>query len=417
MQTPGSPIRHASCIGNFFANRLGHVRRPYVIVPRKSVNGPAATASRCAAFEVLNRRAAISLESCQTLCHVLEGFARQPACRHGSMRPMLRRSMPVALALVVAWYSCAARAVAAEPNQLAEARELANGAADDLEAQRYDAALEKAERAEQLYHAPPHILMIAEALEGLGQLVKALDMYERLAAEPLSPSAPAAFRKARELGAKKERSLLSRVPSILIDVTGASIEDAKASVDGHPIALRSGVATRLDPGKHTVRVESDGFKPVEVTVDLANRGGVTKVPVQLEVGNARRTPDSEIEPSSQSSTSRRFLAPALVTLGVGVAASTAGTVMGLLSMSRVDELEGKCIVGTNNQYRCPTKYEGLIAETRRFSDISTSMFIVGGVALVTGIVLLIPSKPSAQNAAFQMEPFVGLGGAGVRGQF
>lgn len=329
---------------------------------------------------------------------------------------MLRRTIPVTLALFVAWHACAAKAVAAE-DRLTEARELANGAADDLEAERFQEALEKAQRAEQLYHAPPHLLMMAEAHEGLGHLVEALDLYERISAEPLSPSAPAAFRKARELGAKRERSLLSRVPSILVDVTGAPIEEARASVDGRAISLGNGQATRIDPGKHTVRVEADGFKPIEITIDVPDRGGVTKVPVQLEVSNVRRTPVSITPESKPSPSSPRLLVPGLVTLGIGIAAGTAGGVTGLLSMSNIDELKGKCVGDSGNQYRCATKFEPLIAETRQLSNISTASFVVGGVGVGVGIVLLILNKPQGKDSAFQVEPMVGRDGMGLRGTF
>lgn len=345
-----------------------------------------------------------------------DDFTRRTSFGRGSVRVMSRRTWFFAFLLFVVGNASPLPAIAGERENLVEARQLANGAADDLEAQRFSEALEKAKRAEQLYHAPPHLLMIAEALEGLGRLVEALDVYERLAAEPLAPSAPAPFRKARELGAKQERNLLSRVPSMLVDITGATIEEARASVDNQSIALRSGVATRFNPGKHILRVEADGFKPVEVTVVLAEQGGVTKVPVHLEVGNARRASEPTMD-ASTTTTSRRFLTPALVTLGFGVAAATAGAVTGYLSLSRVDDLKGKCLADSNDQYRCATKYESLITEARQLSDISTSLFIVGGVAAAVGIVLLIPSKSQPSQAAVQIEPLVGLNGAGIRGRF
>jgi hypothetical protein len=344
-------------------------------------------------------------------------FARHPSHHYGSMRPMLRRVLSAALAFVVAWHSCVAFAVAAEPDRLAEAREMANAAADDLEASRFEDALKHAKRAEELYHAPPHMLMMAEAYEGLGRLVEALESYERLTAEPLSPSAPAPFRKAQQMGVKKEQQLLSRVPSILIDVTGARIEESKARVDGRVIPLGNGVATRLDPGTHKIRVEAPGFEPREVTVDLADRGGVVKIPVHLEVSNARHTPDATFEPSTNDSGQRTLLAPALLSLGLGTAAVATGIVTGLLAFSNAGELEKNCVAGPGSDYRCPTKFEPLITETRQLSHVSTGTFIVGGVAVGTGILLLVLGKPKRSNTAFYVEPILGLGGAAVRGRF
>ncbi len=332
------------------------------------------------------------------------------------MRLMWRRILPAAIAFVVAWTSYETRAVAAEPDELAEARTLANAAADDLDASRFDDALKKAERAEQLYHAPPHMLMIAEAHEGLGQLVEALETYERVAAEPLSPTAPAAFRKAREIAAKKEQRLLSRVPSILVDVTGAPSEGAKASVNGRPIPL-GGVATRLNPGKHTVRVEAAGFKPLDVVVILAERGGVNKVLAHLEIGNARRTADATTDATKNDASSRTLVAPALVAIGIGTAAAAAGIVTGLLSFSKVEELEQKCTAKAGGDYLCPTNVQPMIDQTQQLSQISTATFIVGGLATAVGITLLVLGKPQPTNTAFRIEPIVGMGSFGIRGRF
>jgi hypothetical protein len=332
------------------------------------------------------------------------------------MQPMLRRTLLAALAFVVAWHSCELCAIADEPDDLAEARKMANAAADDLEASHFDEALKKAERAEQLYHAPPHVLMIAEANEGLGRLVEALETYERLAAEPLSPTAPAVFRKAREIAAKNEKRLLSRVPSILVDVIGAPVEDAKASVDGRAIPL-GGVASRVNPGKHTVHVEADGFKPLDIIVVLAERGGAIKVPANLEVANARRTPDSTTDQPKKETGSRTLVAPTIITLGIGAAALTTGIVTGVMAFSNVSELEKQCAAKAGGNYGCPINLQPVIDQTQRLSQVSTATFIVGGLAVGVGITLLFLGKPQQTNSAFHIEPILGLGGAGIRGRF
>ena len=333
------------------------------------------------------------------------------------MLPMLRRISPAALAFLLTGHSCITLALGSEPNPRVEARDMANAAADDLEASRFEEALTHAKRAEQLYHAPPHVLMMAEAFEGLGRLVEALETYERLTAEPLSPSAPAPFRKAQEMGAKKEQQLLSRVPSILIDVTGARLEESKARVDGRVLPLGNGVATRLDPGTHKIRVEAPGFEPREVTIDLAERGGVVKVPVHLEVANVRRSSDANIDNMHEGATSQRFVAPAVVGLGLGTVALTAGVVTGILSLSNVSELERNCVAGPSDQYRCPTKFQSMIWDTKRLTSASNSTLIIGGVAVAASITVLILGRPQRTNTAFHVEPIVGLGGAGIRGTF
>ncbi len=324
------------------------------------------------------------------------------------------------------WVSCVALVLglvsspfarAAEPGQVSKAREFALAAADDLDAKRFADALEKITKAEDLYHAPTHLLMRAEALEGLGRLAEALETYERLAAEPLGPTAPPAFRKAREEGGKQERALLARVPSLLVVVTGAS-EGITAAVDGKPLALATGMATRVDPGKHTLRVEASGFSTVERTIDLEERGGVVKVPVHLEVASARpvreTTPDPA-EPRDTPSGGRTLFVPAMVAFGVGAASLAAGAVTGALSLGRVGDLEGIC----TSEGRCPPSAQAGIDEASRFGNVSTATFVVGGAAVAAGVVLLVMGKPKNLPATgrIEVEPWAGPFGAGLRGRF
>src|SRR5690349_7016544 len=128
---------------------------------------------------------------------------------------MLRR---VALALVVtsALGVAPSRALAQSSKaQIAEARSLAQDAGDLLDQKNYAEALERATQAEALYHATIHVLMIAQAQEGLGRLAESALTYERLVAEPLPRTAPGVFRDAQEKGKVKLRELLARVPSML----------------------------------------------------------------------------------------------------------------------------------------------------------------------------------------------------------
>src|SRR5262245_58423268 len=75
-----------------------------------------------------------------------------------------------------------------------EARRTVVEAADLLDAKRYAEALDRATRAESLYHAPIHLLLIAQAEEGLEHLANAAKWYLALPGGSLRlddwPSAP-----------------------------------------------------------------------------------------------------------------------------------------------------------------------------------------------------------------------------------
>ncbi|MDI1482278.1 PEGA domain-containing protein [Polyangium sp. y55x31] len=324
----------------------------------------------------------------------------------------------VACAALVLGLAASPLARAGDADNVSKAREIALAAADDLDAQRFAEALEKVTQAEALYHAPTHLLMRAEALEGLGRLAEALETYERLAAEPLGPTSPPAFRKAREEGSKRERALLARVPSLLVVVTGAATEEAKATVDGKPLALGTGMATRFDPGKHVLRVEANGFSPVEKTIELEEHGGVIKVPVHLEVASARPVRDEKedvVAPKPAPSSGRTLFVPAMAAFGVGAASLVAGAVTGAMSLGRVGELEDLC----TSEGRCPPSAQGRIDAAGTLGNVSTALFVVGGAAAAAGGVMLFLGKPKRTPTTGRIEvvPWAGPLSAGIRGRF
>lgn len=328
------------------------------------------------------------------------------------MRAVLRPFAAVLVALAVAFAAGSARA--AEPEHITKARAIALGAADDLDASRFADALDKVTQAEALYHAPTHLLIMADALSGLGRLADALEVYERLAAEPLAQTAPAAFLKAREEGNRKQRALLARVPSLLVEVSGAPLAQARATLDGKELALADGTATRVDPGKHALHVEASGFVPVNREIELAERGGVVKVKVLLEVGNAHVDPAPLPVGSANDEGARRPLfVPAMVAFGASAAALAVGAVTGGMSMSRVGELEERC----TKEGHCPPDMATTIDEAGLLGNISTAAFVVAGAAAATGVVLLVlPGKTKTTKTGL-VEPLVGFSMAGVRGRF
>lgn len=303
----------------------------------------------------------------------------------------------------------------AEPTHVSQAREIALAAGDDLDAKRFQDALDKISQAEALYHAPTHMVMRAEALEGLGRLTEALDTYEKLAAEPLSPTAPAAFRQATEEGRKRQIALIARVPSLLVLVSGAALSETTATLDGKPFALATDLATRCEPGKHVLRLEAKGFRTIEQTVELAERGGVVKLDFRLEKETEPNIPVAPPPPPPPVPKGRTLFVPAMVSLGVGALSLAAGAATGAMSLSQAGKLEKKCA----SDGRCPPSAQDSIDQARLLGNISTATFIVGGVAASAGVVLLILGKPKTPATGLLQRtiPLVGPGMVGLRGEF
>src|SRR4051812_37214352 len=105
---------------------------------------------------------------------------------------MRRAGLALALALAVP----AGAAHAQSDDEKSAARDLATQGAAALNDKKYDEALDLVSRAEAIFHAPPHLLMIARAQTGLGKLVAARETYLRLLREELAPNAPKPFKRA-----------------------------------------------------------------------------------------------------------------------------------------------------------------------------------------------------------------------------
>ncbi len=236
----------------------------------------------------------------------------------------------------------------AAPDAAAQARALAQEGGDLLDAKRYSDALERLTRAEALYHAPTNVLMMAQAHEGLGHLTTALGLYEKLAAEPLPPTAPRAFLDAQQVGKERLRALLARVPSILVLVRGLDAGEAvQVAIDGEPYALDAGTAKPADPGSHVVEVTSSAHPRLERTVVLPDKGGVVTVEMPLSAPRAEgaSAPPAETAPppqphpaeSAQPTQAQGSIVLPLVAFGVGAVGLGVGAVTGAISLSDVSE--------------------------------------------------------------------------------
>jgi len=297
-------------------------------------------------------------------------------------------------------------------SEIDQARALAQESGDLIEAGRYEEALERAQQAEELYHAPIHLLMIAEAQEALGRLAQAAETYERLVAEPLSASTSPVFRQAQETGAKNLKHLLAMLPSVLIVVDGPSLSATRATVDGKAIKL-TGRAIRLDPGPHSVRVEADGYAPYEDTITLPHKGGVIKVDVFLlepTEGMPRPPPPVEAPPTDGGS-----YVPAVIAFGVGGAGLVLGGITGAMFLSRMSDLNDRC-----PDDRCVPEDQPEIDSAGVLGNVSTVGFGVGIVGVAVGVVLLATRESGDVTASVgnaSIGPWLGSNSMGIAGRF
>jgi hypothetical protein len=366
-------------------------------------------------------------------------------------------------ALFLLMCATAAPSFAQTDEQRAGARSLATEGASAFNDGRFKDAVDLFSKAESLVHAPPHLLFIARANTKLGQYVKAREAYLKITKEQLAPNAPQAFRDAQGAASREMAAIDHKIGGLVIKVDGGGeAKDLQVKLDGNPIpSVLVGVSQPVDPGEHRVEAMATGFRalPKSIKVGEAEKATVT---VKLEVdpnaapppaaatppkpgepapappgvatvgGGASvggTNPPPQVDTGAAGGGSGGMKIAAFSAFGLGAVGVGLGTVFLLKSMSKRsdgDNLFNAC----NAAPPCTADQKAQIAQSDDDSKSAQTLAIVGyaagGALVATGVVLLlVDSKgsgggaPTAKNANLEptVQPWVGLGMAGVSGRF
>jgi tetratricopeptide (TPR) repeat protein len=306
----------------------------------------------------------------------------------------------------------------------ATARALGEEGITLFEKGRYAEALDRFERADALVHAPTLGLLAARSLEKLGRLVEAAERYRGVTLVQLDAKAPDAFKEAQTTASKELEAVRARIPTLEIVVEGPGAEQATVSVDGTEVPKAIvGVRTPINPGVHRIEAETPTASAVsDMSIDekQAARAVLTLVPKET-------TPppggDGKQPPSTTSKAPlRRTLG--FVSLGVGgafVVMGIAGAVYAANNRAEVAEL---CKEFLEDGVRCELsgerykRGEDARAGYKTGDRLAVAGFVVGGIGLAAGVALILtaPKAPAQTNKA-HIEPWIGLGSAGLRGTF
>jgi hypothetical protein len=333
-------------------------------------------------------------------------------------------------AVLVSSMLCAAP-VGAQPvnDQLrATARALADEGMTFYEQRKYADALDRFDRASEIIQAPTISLHAARSLDKLGRLVEAAERYRTCINTPLDDKASDAFRAAQDTARTELQALTPRIPSIEIAVKGPGANEAIVTLDGRrvPKAL-IGVKTLVNPGEHKIGASTETHADLEEVTITEKQ--LSRVVLELEpkagTNSGQETgPDNPVTPPAPMNKKR---VGGFVALGVGGAFGVLGIGAGIAALSTQKTLErtcpqdeepppGKCDVDTDPVFEA--NYDKFT--TRQ--ALSTVGFVVGGVGIATGVVLLVlaaKSKPPPQPAtnSLHIEPWIGANSAGFRGTF
>lgn len=267
-------------------------------------------------------------------------------------------------------------------------------------------AVEDFRRSLELRNAPAVRVHLARAEAKLGHLLEAeSDLKAVLSAHHVSYRVR--YRAKHELSEVKRR-----IPTLTLILPHGF--DGTVTLDDRTIDSGTlNAPLPLDPGTHELHAHADGYRGFARSVSLDEGDHKT-----LDVKLRRAEPTPDVKPSAppaaadkqNNSTFQTTLG--VVSLGVGAAGVGVGIGMALASRATKNELSGACV---NNV--CDPSQRSLYDHGKQQADIATAGFIVGGVGLAAGIVLLLTAPKHKAEKSARIEPLVGPTSVGVRGRF
>jgi hypothetical protein len=342
-------------------------------------------------------------------------------------------------------------------DERAGARAAAQEGATAFREKRWADAIDLFTRAESLVHSPMHVIFMARAHANLNKLVKARELYNKVIREPLGSNAPKAFQNAQEEAQKELNELEPRLPYVTVQVDGAGAQAVSVTQDGVaiPPAL-IGVPRPVDPGEHEFQAltETLASRPQKITVAEKGRQTIT---LKLEPRSAVAAPPVTGPPPTATPEATGPATAPIATPGVpggdqpapadsgsggnglligGIAAGAigvAGVVAGIIFMGKAsdkdeeaDKAFAKCSLPGNRDMRgvclprIQNEVNALDDDAKSARTLGTVGFVVGGIGIAGGATLLVlhfTGKSKSTGERPHVEPWVGVGSAGLRGTF
>ena len=262
-----------------------------------------------------------------------------------------------------------------------EAHDLFLAAKKDFEARQFESAYKKLEQANNLFPEAMLVKNMARCLEELKQYQAAIDRYkEFLAMHP----PPAHEAEAKAAIADLERRLKAE---LAVRVQAPRKKQMRIYTDPVPgyvwidgrLYGPSPLPVELEAGNHTVRIEAEGYKEVEKTVEL--KADETMVHLTLTKIEAAAPAETVIREKGTSRWQRPWpwisLGVGLASLGVGIGQGAAHNdldefVKEGVSQSQLDVDYSRKMARRSNQR----------ADTANYFFIGSAVFISAGIAML-----------------------------------
>ncbi len=313
------------------------------------------------------------------------------------------------------------------PEDISQARSLGEQGQVALDAKKFAEAERLFSAATALYPVAPTLpLGAARAMAGQGKLIQARETYNKIVRDSDKlQGGPAAFKAAVESARTESEAIAPKIGSVTVVVEGP--KEAKVALDDGQIpAAAWGLPRPIDPGTHKLIATLAGYKSAEITFTVVDGAKVDQkltlvkddAGAAVVVGGAGSGGNGQVSGSgsgdpgqgaSGSSGSSRKTAGYIVG-GIGVVGIGIGALTGLVAISDKNKLEKACTNG-----KCPPTQQSAVNSYNTMGTLSTVGFVVGGLALAGGIVLIV-TAPKDPKAAF-VSPYLAPGEAGLTGRF
>jgi hypothetical protein len=296
------------------------------------------------------------------------------------------------------------------------ARELGEQAIELYKEGKFDAALERFDRASKLVDVPSLNLYAARCLEKLGRWVEASERYLRVTRMPAVTGELEDQALARTTAGEERAALLPRIPKLEIAIEGVDAASVSVQLDGKSVpAALLGVERPVDPGEHSV-VGTLGTQRVERSVKLSE---ATRERVSLAfsaVPDAKPAAEPILSPKPTNTNPEKDQATSSATqrtlgwigIGVGSAGLVFGGIVGFMAMGKKSDLDDACL-----DRKCAPDQHSEVDSYDRQRLLSSVGFGIGLVGMAAGITLLATAPSDRPGVAARVHP----GGVSLGGRF
>lgn len=292
-----------------------------------------------------------------------------------------------------------------------------------LAEKRFAEACTRFERSQRLDPGTGTLLFLADCYEIIGRTASAWSTFREAAASAKATNQPDRERIARERAAKLD----DRLFQLTLSVAAASTPGLRVVRDETEVKKEVwGIAVPVDPGAYKLTVTAPGKKSWTSTVEIPKEAGSRTVEIP-ELEDAPAPPPEPTASASASAAPTVTAAPPPpppagmspgrtvgITVGaVGLVGLAAGAVVGGLAAAQYGDVKAAC----PNTACGDSAAVDLSNQVGTLADVSTTLFVAGGVLLAGGVVLFLvspASRPSDSPRTSWISPMIGSGAAGFR---